>query len=134
MVIGPLYIYITTYLRGASLLERLLATMIIPFLWMTKGVIELASSHPISESLYWYFNPLYLWMICLLAVEIGIGTMIARYWLKRRGEPIKVITAGPVLVFVGGLTIFIAMFAWGQGENIYVLFLKGYRLIFGNGA
>jgi len=60
MVLGPLFIWVVTTLRGASLLERILATLLIPFLWMTKGVLMHLESHPLLESLYWYFNPLYI--------------------------------------------------------------------------
>jgi hypothetical protein len=131
---GPLYIYTDCYVRGVPLGKRIVAASLIPFLWMTKDVLVLMGSHPIAESLYWYFNPLSVWMVCLLTVEMGLGTLIGRYILKRRGQAVKVVTFGPVAAIVIGGAVFGGIFAWGQGENLYSLYLDGYRLLFGSGT
>ena len=131
---GPLYIYTVTYLRGVRLPGRLLACCLIPFLWMTKDVLVLMESHPFLESLYWYLNPMYIWLACLLAIEMGLGTLLARYVLVRRGQTIRVITAAPIAAIVIGLVIFGGIYAWGQGENLFSVYLDGYRLLFGSGV
>jgi hypothetical protein len=131
---GPLYIYTYGYLHGVSLPGRIVASSLIPFLWMTKDVINLTESHPFLECLYWYFNPLSVWMVCLLAIEMGLGTLIARYLLKRRGESLKVVSVGPVAAIVLGGLVFGGIFAWGQGENLFSIYLDGYRLLFGSGV
>jgi hypothetical protein len=131
---GALYIYTVTYLRGVPLSGRLIASLLIPFLWMTKDVVVMMESHPFLESLYWYLNPLYIWLACLLAVETGLGTLLARYILVRRGQPTKVITAAPIAAIVIGIVVFGGIFAWGQGENLFSIYLDGYRLLFGSGT
>jgi hypothetical protein len=131
---GPLYIYTYGYLHGVSLPGRILAASLIPFLWMTKDVILLIGSHPFLECLYWYGNPLSVWMICLLAMEMGLGTLIGRHLLRRRGESIKVFSFGPVAAIVIGGLVFGGIFAWGQGENLFSIYLDGYRLLFGSGV
>jgi hypothetical protein len=100
---------------------------------MTKEVVRLTESHPVVECFYYYFNPLNFWLISFLAFEMGIATLLARYILQRRGENMKIITASPIVVILVSLTIVISAYAWGKGENLYVLFLEGYRLIFGSG-
>ena len=117
-----------------SLGNRILAASLVPFLWMTKDVLALMGSHPIVESLYWYFNPLTIWMVCLLAVEVGLGTLAGRYLLKRRGQTIRVVTFGPLAAILIGGAVFGGIFAWGQGENLYALYLDSYRLLFGSGT
>jgi len=134
MVVGPLVIFMVVSLRGATLAESILATFAVPFIWMTKDVILQLESHPFLESLYWYFNPLYIWVTCLLVAEMGLGTLAARAIKKRRGEAVKVITIGPLIAILAGMAVFSALFAWGQGENIYALYLEVYRLIFGSGV
>ena len=134
MSLGPLAIFTISSLRGASLAERILATFSIPFIWMVKDVILLTQSHPFLESLYWFFNPLYIWLTCLIVGEMGAGTLIARAIKKRRGEAIRVVTPAPLLAIIIGMTIFSGLFAWGQGENIYALYLEVYRSIFGAGV
>ncbi len=131
---GPLYIYTQGYLRGLALPARILASSIIPFLWITKDVLLLTESHPFLECLYWYINPLSVWMACLLTVEMGLGTLLARYLLKRNGRSIKVVSLTPVAAIIIGGLIFGGIFAWGQGENLFSIYLDGYRLLFGAGV
>jgi hypothetical protein len=131
---GPLYIYTTTYLRGVPLSGRLLASCLIPFLWMTKDVLVLMESHPFLECLYWYLNPMYIWLVCLLAIEMGLGTLLARYILVRRGRSLQVISAAPIAAIVIGIVVFGGIYAWGQGENLFSVYLDGYRLLFGSGV
>jgi hypothetical protein len=130
---GPLYVYTDGYVRGVPLGLRIVAASLVPFLWMTKDVLVLMGSHPIAESLYWYFNPLSVWMVCLVAVEMGLGTLTGRYIMKHRGRAIRVVTFGPLAAIIIGGAVFGGIFAWGQGENLYSLYLDGYRLLFGSG-
>ncbi len=131
---GPSYIYTVTYVQGIPLSGRLLASCLIPFLWMTKDVLVMMESHPFLESLYWYLNPMYIWLACLLAIEMGLGTLLARYVLVRRGQPIQVITAAPIAAILIGIVVFGGIYAWGQGENLFSIYLDGYRLLFGSGV
>jgi len=128
---GTLFIYPVAYLRGAPLRERILASLINPFLWATKEVLRLLVSFSFSESLYYYLNPLNIWLLCGLVAQMGIAELSCRYLLKRRGEAVRVVTFGPLSAVFIGLFLVITLFAWGQGENVYVLFLEGYRKIFG---
>jgi hypothetical protein len=131
---GPLYIYTDYYVQGVPLDRRIVAASLVPFLWMTKDVLVMMGSHPIAESLYWYFNPLSVWMVCLLTIEMGLGTLTGRYILKRRGRAIRVVTFGPLAAIILGAGAFGGIFAWGQGENLYSLYLDSYRLLFGSGT
>ena len=130
---GPFYVYIRTYLSGVSLPGRILATALVPFIWMTKDVLGLLDSHPPLECIYWYLNPLNIWMACLLMVAVGGGTLVARLLLKRHGHTIKVFTPTPVFIALIGITLFAGLYAWGQGENLFSLYLHGYRFLFGGG-
>ena len=130
---GPLFIYTYTYINGISLGKRILAAGFIPFLWMTKDVFLLMESHPFLECLYWYFNPLTVWVICLITIEIGLGTLLGRYILRRRGRSMKVISLAPLAAIFIGAIVFGGIYAWGQGENLFSLYLDGYRMLFGSG-
>lgn len=130
---GPLYVFTVTTLRGVPLPGRVLATFINPAIWMTKEVLRLTESHPFVEALYWYCNPLNVWLISLTIFEMGIATMIARRMLRRRGRDIRVVTPAPVIIALASLVFVISVYAWGKGENVYVLFLEGYRHLFGAG-
>ena len=131
---GALYVYTDCYVRDVSLGKRIVASSLVPFLWMTKDVVVMMGAHPIVESLYWYLNPLSVWVVCLLSVEMGAGTLIGRILLKRRGRDLRVVTLGPLAAIIIGAAAFGGIFAWGQGENLYVLYLDIYRRIFGAGT
>jgi len=131
---GTLYVFTIGYIRGASLFERIISSFICPLFWMTKEVFLLTTSHPLIESLYWYFNPLNVWLISLMVMEMGISTLIARSIIKRKETNHQILSAGPVITVMAGLGFAVSVYAWGQGENIYVLFLEGYRHIFGAGV
>jgi hypothetical protein len=134
VALGPLYVFTETTLRGVNLPVRVLAAYVNPFIWMTKEVLRLTESHPIVEALYWYLNPLNIWLISLAVFEMGIATLIARRQLRLRGEDLKVVTPAPVIIAVASLVFVISVYAWGKGENVYVLFLEGYRHLFGAGT
>lgn len=130
---GTLYVYTAAYVCGASLPQRITASLINPFIWMTKEVLRLTDSHPLLESLYWYLNPLDIWLVSFVVMEMGMATLMGRAILKRKDKSIRVVSAAPVAVILGSLIFAVAVYAWGEGENIYVLFLKGYRFLFGYG-
>jgi len=131
---GTLFIFSSATIGGASMREKLLGSFVVPFAWATKEVLRLTESHPVSECLYWYLNPLNVWLVALMTLEMGVATLIARWVLKRRGEMERVATSGPIAVIIGSLVFVIAAYAWGKGENLYVIFLSGYRLMFGSGV
>jgi len=130
---GTLYVFTSSQMRGATLGESILASFITPFIWMTKEVLVLLESHPFIECLYWYVSPLHIWLVIFMAIEMGAASLFVRKKKMKRGEE-----AGgkmmPILVVTGGLVIFVLMYAWGKGENLYVIFLEGYRLFFGSGV
>lgn len=130
---GALYVYVLAYVRGVTLPGRILASMAVPFIWMSKEVLRLTESHPFIECLYWYFNPLNIWLTSLVVLEMGVATLIARLILKRRGQRLSIVTPSPIAVILGSLTFVISAYAWGKGENLYVIFLNGYRVLFGSG-
>jgi hypothetical protein len=131
---GPFYIYTTTYIQGVPTLRRILLSSLIPFIWITKDILVLTESHPLVECLYWYLNPMHIWVVCLLSIEMGFGTLTARYIQKRRGQIIQVITKKPIAMILIAIMIMVSIYAWGQGENLFSIYLTGYRFLFGYGV
>jgi len=130
---GTLYVFTSARLRGAGLPQCVLASLVNPLIWMTKEVFRLTESHPLLESLYWYLNPLDIWLLSFVIMEMGLATLMVRTIVKQKGEVVRVFTFGPVATVLGSLIFAISVYAWGEGENVYVYFLEGYRLLFGCG-
>ncbi|MBN1533467.1 MAG: hypothetical protein JXA20_12435 [Spirochaetes bacterium] len=130
---GPFFVYRATQRRGASVGESILAAVAVPFAWMTKEVLLLVSSHPFIECLYWYLNPFNIWFVLLIAAECGAAALIVRRGRVRAGEPAGSARV-PALVIAFSVALIVFLYAWGKGENVYVIFLEGYRFLFGTGV
>jgi len=131
---GALFIYPLAYFRGASLTERVAASLINPFLWATKECFRLLTSFTFFESLYYYFNPLTLWLLCGVFAQMGLVEIICRKKMKNQGHEITVMHPAALAVLSVSLFLVIFLYAWGQGENIYVIFLEWFRKFFGPGV
>ncbi len=130
---GALFIYPATYFRGASLKERIAACLVNPLIWMTKENLRLYISFSFAESMYYYLNPLNVWLLLGVVAQMGLAETLCRWRAARRKEETKILSPGALAAFVFGLLMAILFFAWGQGEGAYVIFLSGYRKIFGSG-
>jgi hypothetical protein len=131
ILFSPFFIYLADYLRGRSRQARLLSAGAIPFLWMTKDVLVLTTSHPLLECLYWYINPMFIFYSCLLCIEIGLAVLLGRGLLSRRGEEQDMVSPAAVALIGAAALVMITIYNWGQGENLHSIYLEGYRHIFG---
>jgi len=131
---GTLVVYPMAYFRGASLRERVLASLGNPFLWATKECLRLCISFDLLESLYYYLNPLNIWLAFALAAQMALAEVLCRHRRQRLGADIRVLHPTAVAVFVTSLFLVVSLYAWGEGENVYVIFLEGYRVLFGAGT
>lgn len=134
IALGTIYVFAASRLRGAGLGLAVAACFVTPFVWMTKEVWRISESHPIVECLYYYLNPLNIWLVSFMFVEMGLAALIIRPIQKRRGKAPVTGPAGAIAVMLVSLAVAISVYAWGKGENIYVLFLSGYRVLFGSGV
>jgi len=66
-------------------------------------------------------------------MEMALATLVARAIRRRQGHPVPAAPLTPVLIASASLLLIVCLYAWGKGENVYVLFLKGYRFFFGAG-
>jgi len=133
VAIAPVFVYIISCLRGATMKERVLAVSITPFIWATKESMRLYESHTLLECFYWYLSPLNIWLATLIGIETGLGNIFCRYRFKKRGSTIRVINVSSLLTIFVSLFLGVSIYAWGKGENFYVMFLEGYRYFFGTG-
>jgi hypothetical protein len=130
---GAMYIYPAMYFSGASLPLRVAACFVNPFIWMTKECARLYISYSFAECVYYYLNPLNVWLALGIIAQMGLAEMLCRWRAARKTDHINAFSPGGLAAFVIGLFLVISLFAWGQGENAYVVFLSGYRQLFGSG-
>lgn len=130
---GSFFVYAVACMRGATMAERLLAISITPLAWATKEVFRLTESHTLLECLYWYLNPLNIWLVSFMVLEAGLSDIFCRFLMKKRGSAVRVANPKSLLTVSASLIFAISCYAWGKGENVYVIFLAGYRALFGSG-
>ena len=134
VAMGPLAVYCMAYFRGATLKERIGASLINPFLWATKECLRLCISFSLLESVYYYFNPLNIWLAFGIAAEMALAEMICRQRRRSQGADIRVLHPIAVAVLLISLSLVVSLYLWGEGENVYAIFLEGYRVFFGTGT
>ncbi len=130
---GALYVFTRMTIVGASLSLRILASFFVPCAWIVKEAIVVTESFPVAQAAYFLLNPFHIWLILLVVFEMGLATLIARFLLKMKGVDLKVITKPPVFVMISSLGSVVAMYSWGSGENVYVMYLALFRALFGDG-
>ena len=114
--------------------ERIAASLLNPFLWATKECLRLCISFSLLESVYYYFNPLNVWLAFGIAAEMALAEMICRQRRRSQGADIRVLHPIAVAVLLISLSLVVSLYLWGEGENVYAIFLEGYRVFFGPGT
>ncbi len=133
VTLGAFYVYPAAYFKGATQAERILAAFATPFLWATKECARLYISYSLAECVYYLLNPLSIALFLWVIAQMGLAEMLCRRRLAGAGEPIGVVSAGSLAAVIVGVSLVIALFTVGNGESAYVIFLAGYRNIFGSG-
>ncbi|MGW8321471.1 MAG: hypothetical protein ACWGSD_07955 [Thermodesulfobacteriota bacterium] len=134
VALGTPVVYSMAYFRGASLKERIAASLINPFLWATKECIRLSVSFSFFECVYYYANPLNIWLVFGVTAEMALAELFCRQRRRSQGSDIRVLHPGAVAVLLISLSLVVSLYLWGEGENLYAMFLEGYRVFFGPGT
>jgi hypothetical protein len=131
---GACIVYPIAFLRGASGPERVVASLVNPFIWATKECIRMFTSFTLAESLYYYVNPLNIWLVLGIIAQMSIMELILRNARRNRGEEIRVFSLPVVAALVISVALVVALYAWGRGENVFSYYLVVYKKLFGPGA
>jgi hypothetical protein len=133
VALGTIFIYPMAYFRGASASERIIASFTNPLIWMTKEFIRMLTAFATPEALYYYINPLHVWLILGTIAQISLMELICRSVAKRRGDVKKGFSLPVFVTLFVSIFLVISLYAWGRGENVFSFYLEMYREIFGPG-
>ena len=131
---GALSVYPKAYFRGASTSERILASLVSPFLWATKEVVVLTTVYTWAESLYFYLNPVNVLLFSVVIAEMGFSEIMCRRRAKKLGETTGGFSWTALLAMVLGISSAILALAWGQGVHHFYIFQEGYKALFFTGG
>ena len=131
---GALYVYQLAYHFGSGPGERILCSLVNPFIWSTKEVLVLTGIYTIGEAAYFYLNPVNVLLYSAVLAEIGLAEMLCRRRRKRLGERIGALSFPALLALLLGLASVVFVFAWDLGVNHFYYFQEGFKALFGYGV
>ena len=128
---GPLYVYPRAFFRGASGLERILASLVTPMAWNVKEMVRVSEFFTWGESLYYGLNTILLLCLCAGAVQMSLCEMACR-WVRNRktSEPVSLVTPASVIAVLAGLAGVGVLFVWGMGVHSFYIYQEGYKALF----
>jgi len=128
---NSLVVYMVTYFKGASVHERILASLFVQIVWIGKELVRVSEFFTFGETIYYMFNSAFLLAIIGSFALMGIGEIICRWLLKKRGVyQEKVITPLPIYAIVSGIVAVYVFLIWGIGEHWFYIYVTGYKIIF----
>ncbi len=131
---SPIIVYLWTFKKGARPSQRFAASLVIPFLWATKECIRVSTAFGFVECLYYYFNPLNIFYLCFVAVQISIAVLICSSKDKAAGLMTNKLTLTALASLVLGTCFTILIYVMDRGEPLFWMFMNGFRTIFGTGV
>jgi hypothetical protein len=128
---GPLYVYPTAFFRGASLGERVLASLVTPLVWNLKEVVRVSEVFTWGESLYYGLNPIFLLCLSVATVQMGVCEMVCR-WLRNRRiqESARIVTPASLIAVIAGLAGVGLFIGWDMGVHWFYIYQEGYKALF----
>jgi hypothetical protein len=134
---GSFIIYPTLFFRGASLKERVIGSYAVLLVWVFAEIFRVSEYFTAEESVYYAFSPMPFGLLVYQVGYMGLGEMLCRWRLKKRGvQGIRVFTVGP-LIGVGVLLVMnYVMIFWGvpeesPGTKWFYVYQEGYKALFG---
>lgn len=125
----PLIIYVIACPRGASLTERVVASMMPLFGWAAYQLYLAAGVFSIGETIYYGFSSAFLFAFCVLISVIGLCELVLR-WTAKQHRLKKSRVLGPIIaILMGPLSVFVLMI-WGGGVHFFYVYQEGYKLLF----
>ena len=91
VALGTWVVYPMAYFRGATLGERVAASLVNPFLWATKECVRLSVSFSFFECVYYYGNPLNIWLLFGVTAEMAVAEILCRQRRASQGEDLLVL-------------------------------------------
>jgi hypothetical protein len=128
-VFTPVIIYVIACPRGASLAERVVASMMPLFGWAAYQLYLAAGVFSIGETIYYGFSSAFLFAFCVLISVIGLCELVFRLTVKQH-HLTKNRVLGPIIaILMGPLSVFVLMI-WGGGVHFFYVYQEGYKLLF----
>jgi hypothetical protein len=128
---GSLIIYPIAFFRGASLLERVVACLVIPVFWSGAEIIRVTEFFTLGESLYYALSSQFIVYLACASLQMGLCEIICRWWLRwRHHAGTKVVPPGALVSILAGAVGVYVVLIWGGGVHWFYIYQQGYKILF----
>jgi hypothetical protein len=127
---GSLYLYPTTFFRGAGKMERIIACLVTPVLYAASEAVRVREFFTWGESLYYALSPGFQLILLGNIGCMGLAEILCRIRRRRNGETVRIGTPLPLaafLLFFVGLWVILI---WGLGVHWFYVYQEGYKALF----
>jgi hypothetical protein len=108
------FIYPYTYFKGATPLERVIASLIPLFIWMGKEILRISSVFSVGESLYFGLNPIFILLLLFTLFQMALCQPFCRWRHKKRSAiKMRIFSKLTVALLLGSLAALLLDLALG---------------------
>ncbi len=126
--LGPLFVVPFAFKRGSAPMERYMASLASPVLWVFKTIWSFAGIYSFLEVLFLLVHPFILGNIGVNILSIGLAELACRI-RHRKDEGVRIFSSASGIFLVAGLVITFAGL-WNGGHSYYYVFMDLYTLLF----
>ena len=128
---GSLLIYPLSFLRGASLIERIIGCLATPLVWDGIEMYNVGQAFTVAESLFYGVNIVIIGTVAGQFLIMGICDVFCRLWAgKRTQEDVKAIGPFSILACLSGIFGIYLVLVWREGVGLHYLLIGLYKNLF----
>ncbi|MBU0515814.1 MAG: hypothetical protein KJ621_13680 [Proteobacteria bacterium] len=123
-------LYPMIYFRGGGPVEQVVGSFAPQAAWWLKEISRAGAYFTFPETLYYGLSQVFLVAFAGNVAVMGVAELVCRARARRRGGRRRVLTWGPVLAILIGLSGIYFMALWGDGERWFYVYQEVYRALF----
>jgi len=127
---GALVIYILAFFRGAKPAERIIVSLIPAVVFEVYEIYVASGVFTFAESLYYGLSPLPITIFLLAFGLMGLGELVCRLVIKRRGDHVRILIPAPIVAIVAMVIGLYVALIWGNGAYFFYLYIDSYLALF----
>jgi hypothetical protein len=128
---GPFLIYPLSFVRGASLTERIIGCLLTPLVWNGIEMYNMSEAFTPAESLFYGVNILFIGTLAGQFLIMGVCDFFCRVTERRGGgRDTKTISPFGVIATLSGILGLYLVLLWQEGTGLMYLFVKIYKALF----
>jgi hypothetical protein len=128
---GSFLIYPLSFVRGASLTERIIGCLLTPLVWNGIEMYNVGQAFTLTESLFYGVNILSVGTVAGQFLIMGVCDFFCRLNQGRAGRgDARALSPFTVLATVSGILGVYLVLSWGEGVGLHYLLIGLYKNIF----